>query len=330
MPHRRPAVVTLTLIVACVLVFLYELSLSTPQLDALISTWGAVPARVLPATRGAPGAGPALATLFTSQFLHAGWLHLGGNMVFLWVFGRAVEDRVGHAVYLLLYLIGGAVAGLAQSFVAGDVSTPLIGASGAIATVLGAYFIFFPRAWVTVLLPIFFFFWAFDLPALLVLAFWFLTQFFNGAAAITEASGATSGVAVWAHVAGFLEGAVFALVAGRAIPQAPGRSVAVRRRDNVPGPAHLISSVANLVALFLVARLVIVYLGWIGGASPAPTVTQLVLGVTRPLVLLFAGILPVLRLAGGLVELATVAALVLVYVLAGLLANVLAREPDRV
>src|ERR671933_574762 len=160
-PRRQQPVVTQALIAACVLVFLYELTLRGLALDRFIERWGAVPRIVLAALAGDPRVPRTeLLTLFTSEFLHAGFLHLGGNMLFLWVFGRAVEDRVGHLVYLVFYLVAGAVAGLSQSWIAGPSETvPLIGASGAIAAVLGAYFVTYPAAWVRVLTPILFFFW---------------------------------------------------------------------------------------------------------------------------------------------------------------------------
>src|SRR5204863_3806765 len=166
-----------------------------------------------------------LLTLFSSQFIHAGFLHLGGNMLFLWVFGRSVEDRLGSPLYLAVYLLLGALAGLVQCWIAASESVPLIGASGAIAGVLGIYFIAYPTAWVRVLMPVLFFFWTFDLPALLVLAFWFISQFFSGMAAITQASRATGDVAVWAHVAGFAVGAASAPFLPRSssgLPQGAG------------------------------------------------------------------------------------------------------------
>src|SRR5229473_7894403 len=208
---RKRPIVTQALIVACVVVFLYELTLRGAALDLFVQRWGAVPRVVLAALFGDPRVPRwEVLTLFTSQFIHAGFLHLGGNMLFLWVFGRSVEDRVGSGLYLAGYLLLGALAGLVQCWISASETVPLIGASGAIAGVLGIYFISYPTAWVRVLVPVLFFFWTFDLPAVLVLAFWFVGQFFSGITAITHATRATGDVAVWAHVAGFALGAASA------------------------------------------------------------------------------------------------------------------------
>jgi len=152
---RRQPVVTIAVIVACTVVFLYELTLRGAALDQFVQRWGAVPRVVVPALLGGPRVPrQELLTLVSSQFIHAGFLHLGGNMLFLWVFGRAVEDRLGPWLYLPFYLAAGVLAGLVQCFVSFGESVPLIGASGAIAGVLGVYFISYPTAWVRVLLPI--------------------------------------------------------------------------------------------------------------------------------------------------------------------------------
>jgi membrane associated rhomboid family serine protease len=329
-PSRRPAFVTLALIAACGLVFLYELTLRGHQLDLFVARWGATPSVVLAALGGDPRVPrAALATLVTSQFLHAGFLHILGNMVFLWVFGRAVEDRLGSPLFLLFYLLAGVLAGLVQCLIEGPRSTvPLVGASGAIAGVLGLYFVSYPRAWVTVLMPVLFFFWAFDLPAVLVLGFWFVTQFFQGVAAITTASQATTvgGVAVWAHLAGFLLG----MLAGWVLPAAPsapafGRGPAPRRA-NAPGPARLVSSIANLLALLLAARLVIVFGGLAAGRSMLSGPAGAILSATAWLVGPFHDFLPNLRLGVGVLELAALAALVTVYVVAGLVSHLLVRS----
>ena len=261
--------VTIALIVFCVLVFIYELSLRGAQLDAFVQRWGAVPRVALAALAGDPRVPRIeLATLVTSQFIHAGFLHLGGNMLFLWVFGRAVEDRLGPAIYLPFYLLTGALAGLVQCLISASETTPLIGASGAIAGVLGLYFVAYPTAWVRVLVPILFFFWAFDLPALVVLAFWFVSQFFNGLAAITTATRATGDVAVWAHVAGFAIGAGANFVLpGRTSPMKASAGPSIKRAD-APGPARLVSSVADLAALLLGARLALRFFGLLTARSP--------------------------------------------------------------
>ena len=248
-------------------------------------------------------------------------------MVFLWVFGRAVEDRLGPFVYLPFYLLIGALAGLAQSYVVGPQDTaPLIGASGAIAGILGAYLVSYPKAWVTILLPVLFFFWAFDLPAVLVLAFWFVSQFFNGIAAITHSSQATDGVAVWAHVAGFVLGAATV----RLIPVSGGPSVATHappmRRSNAPGPARLVSSVADLVALLLAARVVLALLGLNGPRSPFAGVVDSIYGVTRFVVMPFAELIPPMVIGGFVVETYTLAAIACVYLVAGLIGQLFMRR----
>jgi hypothetical protein len=230
-------------------------------------------------------------------------------------------------VYLLFYLLVGALAALVQAFVAGPAETlSLIGASGAIAGVLGLYFVAYPRAWVRVLAPILFFFWTFDLPAVLVLAFWFLSQFINGVSAITRASSATEGVAVWAHVAGFVLGAVSARVLPVSGPQraASGLSGGLRRAD-APGPARLISSVADLLALLLVLRLAVLFL-FGSGRSPLAALAAPIVGVTNPLVEPFAEFVPAVRIGGGVLEVYTLVAIVAVYVLAGLVGYLLVRS----
>jgi membrane associated rhomboid family serine protease len=327
-PRRQAPVITQALIAACVLVFLYELTLRGVALDRFIQRWGAVPRIVLAALAGDPRVPRGeLVTLLTSEFLHAGLLHLGGNMLFLWVFGRAVEDRLGHALYLVFYLLAGALAALVQAWVAGAAeSVPLIGASGAIAGVLGLYFVAYPGAWVRVLMPILFFFWTFDLPAVLVLAFWFLTQFVNGVSAITRASSATEGVAFWAHVTGFVLGAACAkMLPSSGAARAPSALAGGVRRADAPGPARLVSSLADLVVLLLVARLAIVLLfGTL--RSPLTALTAPIVGLTNPLVEPFAEFVPAVRFAGGVLEVYTLVAIVAVYVLAGLVGQLLVRR----
>jgi membrane associated rhomboid family serine protease len=139
------------------------------------------------------------------MFLHGGWLHIIGNMLYLWIFGNNIEDILGHVGFVLFYVACGAAAALAQSALDVDSTVPMIGASGAIAGVLGAYAVLFPRAHVLVLLPLGFFSQVIRLPALLVLGFWFVLQFIEGG--LTASSG-EGGVAYWAHIGGFVAGLV--------------------------------------------------------------------------------------------------------------------------
>ena len=209
-PLRRFPIVNWTLIAVNIVVFLFELSLRARQLDRLIATWGAVPNHVLFAL-AYPTETPLTvwATLITSQFLHAGWAHIIGNMLFLWVFGDNIEDVLGHFTYLIFYLTSGVVATIAQSIVIGPSTIPSIGASGAIAGVLGAYLVLFPWARISILIPAFIFFWTIDLPALLVIGWWFVQQFFYGVGVLIEM--ATSGIAFWAHIGGFITGMILIL-----------------------------------------------------------------------------------------------------------------------
>jgi membrane associated rhomboid family serine protease len=226
-PTHRPSIVTIMLIVINVLVFAYEMTLG-PSLEAFISAFGTIPYEI---TRGVdlvgnvPGspfphhAGPPVIffTLFTSMFMHGGFMHLGGNMLYLWIFGNNVECRLGHVKFLLFYLLCGLVAAAGQIIPDPASKVPMLGASGAVAGVLGAYLIMYPRARVLTVVIIRLV-W---LPAMIVLGIWFALQFFQGVASL-GAGGAGGGVAWFAHVGGFVAGVVVALAAG-------GR-VGVRRR----------------------------------------------------------------------------------------------------
>jgi hypothetical protein len=220
------------------------------------------------------------------------------------------------------------VAGLVQCLISATETVPLIGASGAIAGVLGLYFISYPTAWVRVLMPVLFFFWTFDLPAIIVLAFWFITQFFNGLTAITTASRATSGeVAVWAHVAGFALGAASAFLLPNGGPAQPaGARAAAPQRANAPGPARLISSLADLAALLLGARLVLRFLGLLGPPSPLAFIGVPIVVVTEPVVAPLEPLVPALRVAGGVIETYTLLSIVLVYVVAGLVGQLFVKS----
>jgi len=144
--------------------------------------------------------------VFTAMFLHGGWMHVLGNMLFLWVFGGRIEDLLGHGKYLVFYLLCGIVAALGQVVASPYSTVPMVGASGAIAGVMGAYLVKFPRARVTTLVPVFIFLTTFDLPAAFVLGYWFLIQFFSGVGTVTSSHLTERGVAWFAHVGGFLTG----------------------------------------------------------------------------------------------------------------------------
>jgi membrane associated rhomboid family serine protease len=197
------------LIVLNVLVFLFEVSVSTQNpemLNAFISVFGMVPRHTVAVLSGNSYDSPATAILplFTSMFLHGGFRHLAGNMLFLWIFGDNVEDYLGHFRYLIFYLSSGIIAAAAQVLVNPTSLVPTVGASGAIAGVMGAYFILYPRARVLVWFPPIFFF---HVPAWLTLGYWFLLQFFFGtASSIAVTSPTTGGIAFWAHVGGFVAG----------------------------------------------------------------------------------------------------------------------------
>lgn len=197
---RSFPIVNWLLIGGNILVFLFEVSLGRDA-DVLIDAFGVVPARLLAVLN----LGQVL-TIFTSMFLHGGWLHLLSNMLALYIFGDNVEDRVGHGRYLVFYLICGLIAALTHIAFNSGSRVPTIGASGAISGVLGAYFILYPRARVFTLIPLFILPWFVEIPAIVYLGFWFLSQLFNGALSIVSGAQAFGGVAFWAHVGGFLAG----------------------------------------------------------------------------------------------------------------------------
>ncbi|MFZ2095093.1 MAG: rhomboid family intramembrane serine protease [Anaerolineales bacterium] len=203
------------LVIANVLVFvLIELPLGQFQLNQLISTYGMTPSQCAApllkdiSTASIPGIGVLVngcaIPLITSMFLHGGWLHIIGNMWVLIIFGDNVEDRLGSFVYLLFYLVCGVVSGLTQAFIAPSSQVPAIGASGAIAGVLAAYMIFFPRARVVTFIPLFILPWFVNIPSVIFIVIWFLLQFYSGVAALGGA--ASGGLAYWAHVGGFMCG----------------------------------------------------------------------------------------------------------------------------
>jgi membrane associated rhomboid family serine protease len=192
-PSRTTPWVTLAIIGLNVAVFIVELSLSPEDLTRFFFAYGLIPAHF------------SWASAVSSMFLHDGWLHIGGNMLSLWIFGDNVEDRLGHFRFLIFYLLVGLAAVLAQTASDPTSTLPLIGASGAIAGVMGAYFVTFPTSRVLVLVFLLFFVDVVEIPALLYLGFWFVLQLVEGVGRVGM-SGATGGVAFWAHAGGFLSG----------------------------------------------------------------------------------------------------------------------------
>ena len=202
----RPNIVpfiTVALVSANIGVFISELLLSPAQLHAWVGQFGMVPARLNQMVANGVLDPGALISLFSSLFLHGGWLHLIGNVWFLWLFGYSVEYCLGHGRFLLFYLACGIIANLTQLAFDPTSTVPVIGASGAVSGILGAYAICFPRAKIQTLLPIFFIFTIIEIPAMLFLGLWFIYQLQSGAASLGMAG---SGIAWWAHVGGFLAG----------------------------------------------------------------------------------------------------------------------------
>jgi membrane associated rhomboid family serine protease len=194
-PSRTTPYITVTIIVLNALAWFLELSLPRGVLPLFLQMYGVVPAQLH------------AMTLLTSMFLHGSWMHVIGNMWYLWIFGDNVEDRVGHGRFIVFYLLCGIAAALGQIVIDPGSMLPTIGASGAIAGVMGAYFVLYPRSRVLTLIPLVIFWEVIELPAPLLLGFWFLMQLFSaGAIAVTSSTGG-GGVAFMAHVAGFLCGA---------------------------------------------------------------------------------------------------------------------------
>jgi len=214
-PTRRTPVVTFVLIAACFAVFALELSISLSGGDAALERffdqWGAVPAKISVALAHGDYFSQAMLTTISSQFLHGGWLHIVGNMLFLWIFGNNVEDRLGRVPFLAFYLLGGIAAALTQVWIDPASSAPLVGASGAIAAVLGVYVVLWPGARILSLVFLGFFYQLLEVPALIVLGYWFVLQLLSGAASL-GAQTAESGVAFFAHIGGFVAGAVVGLI----------------------------------------------------------------------------------------------------------------------
>lgn len=208
-PTSATPIMTMVFIAACTVAFLYQVSLPEPLGEAFVFSYGAIPAalfghpaamKVLPPE--AAGI-PAYLTILTSMFLHAGWMHLIGNMLYLWIFGDNVEDVMGHVRFVIFYVVCGTIAALAHAVTEPSSAVPMVGASGAISGVLGAYLLLFPHAQVYVIIPMGVFSRAMYVPAGFVLGLWFLMQLLSGGMSLGREGG---GVAFFAHVGGFLAG----------------------------------------------------------------------------------------------------------------------------
>ena len=202
-PTRETPVVNYLLIAANVIVFLVMLSLPESALESVVARYAMTPANF---TDGVSLGD--IISIFSSMFMHAGLAHIGGNMIYLWIFGDNVEDRLGHGRYLMFYVLGGVVASLTHMATNWGSDLPTVGASGAIAAVLGAYLVMFPGSRISTWVPFGKFYRMTVLPAVVVLGFWFVFQLFDGVAALQGAD--VGGVAVWAHIGGFIAGMLMA------------------------------------------------------------------------------------------------------------------------
>jgi len=203
LPSSTPPVITVLLILACTTVFLH-VSYGLPSdaaVQRVLMNYGAIPSHLL----GPGGLAEAAPTVVTSLFLHGSWLHLGGNMLYLWIFGDNVEDWMGHTGFLFFYVLSGAAATMSHALLNATSTAPLVGASGAIAGVLGAYLVLFPRARIRSLAILGYYVTTVSIPAVVFLPLWFLLQFFSGVASLGAGAGG-GGVAWWAHVGGFVTG----------------------------------------------------------------------------------------------------------------------------
>ena len=227
-PPRRTPLVTIAIVAACSAVFAWELWIlvqgGVDALDDVFLHWGAVPRDVVAGLQAGNLLSPGVLGLVTGMFLHAGWLHLLGNMLFLWIFANRVEDRMGRILFLLFYFVGGIAAGMTHVLVDPTSAEPAVGASGAISAVMGAFVVLYPRARIQSLVFLGFFYQLIAVPAIIVLGFWFALQLIDGFASLGATTELGGGVAWFAHIGGFVAGMVLALpfrLAGRLRPGTP-------------------------------------------------------------------------------------------------------------
>lgn len=201
---RSFPLITWVIIIANTLVFFFEIGLTPLQQERFVTAFALTPGRLNPLNP------LTLLPVFTHMFMHAGWLHFLSNIWILFIFGDNVEDRMGSLRFLFFYLLGGITAGLIQAMVMANSMIPVLGASGAIAAVMGAYFFYYPSARVITFIPVFIFPWFVEIPAVVYLGFWFISQFFSGLFSIYTNTINAGGVAWWAHIGGFLFGLIMA------------------------------------------------------------------------------------------------------------------------
>jgi len=213
-PTSTPPTVTLLLIAACVLVYLHEKTLNDFSDNFFIARYALIPAHFRPIT------------LVTSMFMHAGFWHIAGNMIFLWAFGRSLEDAMGHWKFLSFYMLCGIAAGIVQMYFSLYSRVPTVGASGAIAGIMGAYLLKFPRAYIHTLIVLVVFFTTTEIPAWFFVIFWFATQLISGYGSLTTTQVSSGGTAWFAHIGGFLAGMLLVTIMGT-------RNRYVQRRENL-------------------------------------------------------------------------------------------------
>ena len=215
-PTRTTPYIVYGFIILNILIFLHEISLSSRGLQLFFDTWAIVPAQLTASFQGGlANPSPEWFTLISSQFLHGGFLHLGGNMLYLWIFGNNIEDRLGPVKFVIFYLGCGILAGLSQWFFNPASTIPNVGASGAIAGVMGAYIIRFPKAQIVTLIPFLFYFFTMRIPAIFFLGFWFIQQAFYSIASLgAQVEMGSGGVAYWAHAGGFVFGMILGPLLG--------------------------------------------------------------------------------------------------------------------
>jgi membrane associated rhomboid family serine protease len=222
-PRRSVPIITLLLIVVNVGIFIHQIALSPAAGDAFVQKYGLVPAKIQLALMGRHYSfEEALIPVITCMFLHGGFLHILGNMWFLWIFGANVEDRLGSILYLFFYFICGVGSGVAQVLFSWGSHVPSIGASGAISGVLGAYIVFFPGSRILTLIPLFIIWFTARIPAVVFIGLWFMAQFLSGVSSLGATTAAASGgVAWWAHVGGFLLGVALAWIGSPSQQRSP-------------------------------------------------------------------------------------------------------------